>query len=304
MNAGILGPPDQSKLTDFQVSKRYYIGLPQWNHSGWAATALSGTSQHSSLQRYASHFSSVEGNSTFYALPSVENIQRWDADTPDHFRFCFKFPQQITHRLALRHCSDELQSFFDRIAPLGPKIGQLFIQLPERFGPESLHRLSDFVHQLPGTYRYALEVRHRDFFAKGDAERALNRLLMDQGVNRTLFDTRALFALPAGDAVTQDALGKKPRVPLHVIATAQAPMVRFISPLDYTRAQPWLAPWVGKVAAWLDEGREPYLFFHTPDNREAPLLAQQFAHQLATLCPDAEGLTPWSEPARLQETLF
>nr|WP_256558046.1 DUF72 domain-containing protein [Marinobacterium sedimentorum] len=265
---------------------------------------MSGKAHHSSLQRYASHFSSVEGNSTFYALPGADTLQRWREETPEHFRFCLKLSQQISHRLQLRHCQDELRDFVDGISPLHDKLGQLFIQLPARFGPDGLETLAQFFTQLPEGFSYTLEVRHPAFFAKGEAERALNRLLIERGINRTLFDTRALFALPADDAATRDALQKKPRVPLHVIATAQAPMVRFISPLDYRSADPWLAPWVGKVASWLNEGREPYLFFHTPDNRESPLLAEHFARELATQCPDALGLTPWAHTVRLQETLF
>nr|WP_067298709.1 DUF72 domain-containing protein [Marinobacterium profundum] len=286
------------------MPKRYYIGLPQWNHSDWGSSALSGPTAQSTLQRYASHFSSVEGNSTFYALPNATTIERWRQETPEHFRFCLKLPQQISHHLQLRHCQDELRGFIDCISPLQEKLGQLFIQLPARFGPDGLDTLRQFITQLPEGFSYTLEVRHPDFFAKGDAERALNRLLIERGINRTLFDTRALFALPRDDAATQDALQKKPRVPLHVIATGQTPMVRFISPLDYRSADPWLAPWVGKVASWLNEGRQPYLFFHTPDNRESPLLAEHFARELATECPDAQGLIPWVQTVQQQETLF
>jgi uncharacterized protein YecE (DUF72 family) len=286
------------------VSKRYYIGLPQWNHPDWASSALNGPAAHSALQRYAGHFSSVEGNSTFYALPNAATLERWHKETPEHFRFCLKLPQKISHRLQLRHCQQELQNFIDGISPLHDKVGQLFIQLPARFGPEGLDTLAQFFMQLPAGFSYTLEVRHPAFFAKGEAERRLNRLLIERGINRTLFDTRALFALPGDDAATRDAWQKKPRVPLHVIATGLAPMVRFISPLDYRSADSWLAPWVSKVASWLQEGRQPYLFFHTPDNRESPLLAQHFARELASLCPDATGFTPWPETVRQQETLF
>lgn len=40
----------------------------------------------------------VEGNSTFYALPSSAAGARWRDETPEHFRFCFKFPSDLTHR--------------------------------------------------------------------------------------------------------------------------------------------------------------------------------------------------------------
>lgn len=281
-----------------------YIGLPQWHHADWGQSALHGSRQRSPLGRYASHFSTVEGNSTFYALPDAETVQRWKGETPADFRFCFKFPKRISHELKLLRCEAELRAFIDHVAPLGDKLGLLYLQLPASFGPESLPALTAFLTQLPGDFRYGLEVRHPEFFAKGEAERALNRLLIDTGINRTLFDTRALFALPATDAATQDALQKKPRVPLHVIATGSAPMVRFITPLEYARGLDWLAPWVGKVAAWLEEGRSPFMFFHTPDNRESPELARLFADRLAAMRPGVRGFSAWPESLRQQESLF
>ncbi|MFC6671770.1 DUF72 domain-containing protein [Marinobacterium aestuariivivens] len=281
-----------------------YIGLPQWHHPDWGHSALSGSRRQPALERYAAHFSTVEGNSTFYALPAADTVQRWYAETPAGFRFCFKFPQTISHKQSLRHCTAELRTFFDSIAPLETKLGQLFLQLPARCGPASLETLTAFLAALPEGYRYGLEVRHPGFFDKGDAERRLNRMLMERGINRTLFDTRALFALPADDDLSRDALQKKPRVPLHVIATGTAPMVRFITPLDWQRGLPWLEPWVGKVAHWLGEGRTPYLFFHTPDNRESPELARLFAERLLQRCPGVQGFSPWSPGIRQQETLF
>ncbi|NVK42781.1 MAG: DUF72 domain-containing protein [Oceanospirillaceae bacterium] len=281
-----------------------YTGLPQWHHPDWSQSALHGSRQRSPLSRYAGHFSTVEGNSTFYALPDAETVQRWDADTPAGFRFCFKFPKRISHELKLKHCEAELRAFFDCVEPLGGKLGLLYLQLPAAFGPESLPQLSGFLQRLPDTFRYGLEVRHPAFFAKGEAERSLNRLLLETGINRTLFDTRALFALPATDPATLDALQKKPRVPLHVIATGSAPMIRFIAPQDYHQGLDWLEPWVGKVATWLDEGRTPFMFFHTPDNAESPELARLFADKLSTARPGVRGFSSWPDSLRQQEALF
>src|SRR3546814_17689772 len=56
-------------------------------------------------------------------------------------------------------------------------------------------------------------VRHADFFAKGDAERQLNRLLLDRGVERICLDPRALFSCTSTDPAVLHAQSKKPRVP-------------------------------------------------------------------------------------------
>ncbi len=39
------------------------------------------------LNQYASVFNTVVGNTTFYAVPPEETVQRWLAATPDDFQF-------------------------------------------------------------------------------------------------------------------------------------------------------------------------------------------------------------------------
>ncbi|RWS46078.1 hypothetical protein CKA56_16785, partial [Arcobacter venerupis] len=145
--------------------------------------------------------------------------------------------------------------------------------LPARFGPEGLARLTAFLERLPRAFRYALEVRHPDFFAKGEAERALNRLLIEQGVNRVMLDSRPLFSVPATTAALVDAQGKKPRLPVHLLATARAPMVRFIGLPDPATNHPFLPSWLPHWRQWLAEGKDLYLYIHTADNAQAPELA-------------------------------
>ncbi len=63
-----------------------YIGLPQWSHPKWARLGIT------SLEEYARHFNCVEGNTTLYALPKAEIVERWYAQTTDDFRFALNFP--------------------------------------------------------------------------------------------------------------------------------------------------------------------------------------------------------------------
>ena len=97
-----------------------------------------GTKQTDFLARYAEVFNTVEGNTTFYALPAPEVVARWREQVPDTFRFCFKFPKAITHDKLLVDCRDEVATFLARVAPLQHKLGTLFLQLPPRFGPGEL----------------------------------------------------------------------------------------------------------------------------------------------------------------------
>lgn len=114
---------------------RFYIELPQWQHNAWSRIGLR------DLANYSRYFNFVEGNTTFYALPKQETVQRWHDMTHDNFRFCFKFPSDISHKAALRNCNADLQAFYHCLEPLNQRIGQLWLQLPATFGPDELPRM-------------------------------------------------------------------------------------------------------------------------------------------------------------------
>lgn len=213
----------------------------------------------------------MEGNTTLYALPKAEIVERWHAQTTDDFRFCFKFPATISHQAALRQCEDLKQEFFTRLAPLAGRIGQYWLQLPAAFGPQDLPALWAFLDGLPGEFTYGVEVRHPAFFAKGDAEQALNRGLHQRGVNRVMLDSRPVHSAIPGTQEIIDAQRKKPKVPVHALVTAGNPMVRFIGSDDMTRNAEFFEVWLGKLAHW-QQTTTPYLFLHTPDIAQAPEL--------------------------------
>ncbi len=240
---------------------------------------------------------------TFYGLPSEKAVTKWYRETPDSFRFCFKFRQEISHRSALQSEHPLIQEQLQRLQVLGNKLGLLCLQLPASYGPYGLKELDLFLGGLPDGYGYSVEVRHPEFFAKGGAESELHAILRAHQVNRVMFDTRALFANPATDAATLDAFKKKPQVPLHRIATGRYPQVRFISPMNRALAEPYLDQWVEGVVRWIDQGKLPYLFFHTPDNREAPELAARFVEKLELAMPTVVGFKSWNEPG-VQTGLF
>ncbi|WP_439842559.1 DUF72 domain-containing protein [Aeromonas taiwanensis] len=265
-----------------------YLGLPQWSHPAWTGQLLGMNAKPAEhLAHYARVFNTVEGNTTFYASPTPETVQRWADAVPAHFRFSFKFPQAISHQSDLVSADKQVSDFIRLLAPLHDKLGLLKLQLPARFGPDGLPRLQAFFERLPGDFRYALEVRHPDFFAKGEAERALNRMLMEKGVNRIMLDSRPLFSVPATSAALVDAQGKKPRLPVHLLATGGAPVVRLIGLPQIEDNHPFLPPWLPHWKQWLQEGKDLYLFVHTADNARAPELARQISRLLG------QEMAPW-----------
>lgn len=285
-------------------SARCYIGLPQWNHPDWDDGPLAGSSQLSPLARYSRYFSSVEGNTTFYGLPSADAISRWLNEAQMPFQFCFKFPQTISHQAQLRHCDKELTELFSCMERFEDRLGLLCLQLPESFGVENLDLLNQFFQALPDDFNYAIEVRNIGFFRKDEQERSFNRLLMERDINRITFDTRPLFNHPEDDPVTREALSAKPNMPVHVLATGHRPMVRFITALDWQSSTDYLNPWINKAVQWLDEGRSPFIFLHTPDNKCSPDVARHFASKLEELRPGQVCFSDWPDLQQQQSALF
>jgi len=257
---------------------RYHLGCPVWSNRDWVGSLFAaGTKPKDFLRQYSAVFNTVEGNNCFYGLPKPEVVVRWRDETAPGFRFCFKFPRTISHDQRLRGVATETTAFLERLRPLAEadKLGPSFLQLPPSFGPDALSILRDYLMTLPGELQYAVEVRHLAFFAKGEDERQLNRMLLELGIDRVMLDSRALFSAdPDADPETQTAQNKKPRLPVHAISLGSRPFIRYIGHPDVDANRPFLKPWIDKLALWLAEGREPYFFAHTPNNRQAPRLAR------------------------------
>src|SRR3954452_10314014 len=126
------------------------------------------------LRAYARWCNAVEGNTTFYATPSRETVASWAAQTAPSFRFAVKLPKAVTHERRLIGGDVELGEFWRATEPLGARAHAYWIQLPGSFRPGDLNVLETFLRRLPTSFRYAVEVRHRDFF---DDPRALVALL-------------------------------------------------------------------------------------------------------------------------------
>ena len=275
---------------------RYYLGCPVWSSRDWIGELFTANAKPGEfLRQYSAVFNTVEGNNCFYGLPKPEIISRWQDEAAPGFRFCFKFPRVISHERRLRTVAAETTEFLERLSPLAQTghLGPCFLQLPPSFGPIELPVLRDYLLALPTEFQYAVEVRHRAFFAKGEEERLLNRLLLDRGMDRVMLDSRALFSADPTDPDTRTAQGKKPRLPVHAISLGPRPFIRYIGHPDPEANRPFLEPWLDKLELWLNEGREPYFFAHTPNNRQAPRLARRVHEGLRARCP-AVGILPSS----------
>lgn len=288
----------RSTLRNMPPPLPYRLGCPSWNTPAWrGGFHPAGPRPGGSLGGYVRTFNAMEGNTTFHARPAAATVLRWAETMPADFRFCAKLPRDISHEGDLRGRLQATTDFLELLAPLGPRVAPLWLQLPARFGPERLDELGTWLEHLAGR-DVAVEVRHPAFFARGGEERALNRLLHALGVERICLDSRALFACAADDPAVRHAQSKKPRLPVRAAAFSNSPQVRFIGGPDLEANQPWLLPWVERVAGWIERGLAPYVFLHTPDNHLAAEQALRFHALLRGRLP---GLTELHAP---QPALF
>ncbi|MQA52502.1 DUF72 domain-containing protein [Pseudomonas sp. MC042] len=278
----------------------YFLGCPSWSENAWREYLYPEDARPNDfLGLYCQVFNAVEGNTTFYARPAPATVERWAQIMPGHFRFTAKFPGDISHGGDLREQLPAAESFIQLLSPLGERVSPLWLQLPATFAPQRLGELMEFIDGLQRPL--AVEVRHPEFFAKGDAERMLNRLLRERGVERICLDPRALFSCTSTAPAVLHAQSKKPKVPPRPAAFTQFPQVRFIGHPELAANDPFLVPWLDKVAGWIEEGRTPYVFLHTSDNRMAAELARRFHARLMQRLPGLPALPElYREPAAEQ----
>lgn len=275
---------------------RLHVGCAQWTHPAWPQPARE------KLRSYASWCTAVESNTTFYGTPSVSTVASWAAQTPPDFRFVVKLPQVVTHERRLTKVDAEFRAFLAAIEPLGPRNHAVWIQLPAAFSPTDLGALAAFLHQAPRDHRYAVEVRHRDFFDDPRAAANLERVLARANAEWIPFDTGTLFARRPTSLAERDAWMKKPRVARRTRALTGHPIVRYIGRDSVDETVDGWAYLVELVVGWLSEGRSPTIFLHTPDNAESLNLARRFHATVAAAVPD---LAPLPEPVASEPpTLF
>jgi uncharacterized protein YecE (DUF72 family) len=285
-----------------------------WGLKSWAGRFFPrGAKQKEFLSLYSRRLNTVEGNTTFYALPDPATVERWRDETPPGFKFCLKFPQIISHRKRLKNCEAETREFLQRLELLGNRNGPAFLQLPPTFRAAHLDSLISYLHTLPADFRYAVEPRHADFFDEGANEARFDDLLREHGVARGVFDTVALFSLPGDHSeAVSGAQERKPRFPTRrtrpsgVTRAAPFAFVRFVGQPDVPANHPWLDEWAGHVSEWLRAGDDVFFFLHNPDDTHSPEMARLF-HSLVNARLPLPPLPEWGDsaaPAPQQSVLF
>ena len=281
------------------AARNYYLGLPAWGFPGWTGEYFpKPTAGESTLYHYARVFNTVEGNTTFYRVPDAATVRRWaEAVEGTGFKFSFKIPQTVTHQR--RPAWADLQTFLEVMDPLGDSLGPFLVQCPARLGPADLPALQGIFERLPREHRYALELRHPDFFAQPETvEPLLNRF--DAG--RVMFDSRPIYQ---GDTQHPEVLAarhKKPDVPLLDAVYNNLVYARVVLHPDPHYNALVVDEWLDRLTGYLEAGHCVYFMMHCPNNQHCPNFAREFHDKLSSRLPDLPALRPWPLPR--QDSLF
>jgi uncharacterized protein YecE (DUF72 family) len=170
-----------------------WIGTSSWKYEGWPdqiyTRELYSTRGRFSkkkfesecLAEYAQTFPIVCGDFSFYQFPTPEYWQRLFGSAPPQLQFALKVPEEVTAEVFPKHArygpragarnesylnADALAAMF--LEPLQPYASRLAVLLFE-FGArgassgEFLAAFDPFLARLPEGFRYAVEVRNREY---------------------------------------------------------------------------------------------------------------------------------------------
>ncbi|MGB3534576.1 MAG: DUF72 domain-containing protein [Microcoleaceae cyanobacterium] len=256
-------------------SQQFFLGCAVWAYKNWVGDLFpAGSRPTDFLSLYSHRFTTVEGNTTFYAVPDLKTIHRWKDQTPAEFKFCLKFPRNITHKGRLQPQISAALNFLEKMQGLGSRLGPFFAQLPPSYSPELKEDLNQFLEAISNkNIKIALEVRHPDWFTEPH-QTALNQFLKELGIGRVLLDSRPVY-LGENDPQLHSER-RKPQLPVQFNLTSSFTLIRFISHPTLSVNQPFLEEWLTQIQQWLSEGTQIYFFVHCPVEDHSPRTARHF----------------------------
>jgi len=169
------------------MSLHYYIGTSGWHYDHWRDRFYPEKLIKAKwLEFYASHFTTVELNNSFYRLPSETTFATWRDSSPANFTFAVKVSRFITHIKRLRNTEEAVETFVTRARILDGKLGPLLYQLPP-----NMHRndevLESFLSTLPRGMKHVFEFRHESWL-----EEKVFEILHRYNVGLCVFDMPSL----------------------------------------------------------------------------------------------------------------
>ncbi|QCR33379.1 DUF72 domain-containing protein [Lysinibacillus sp. SGAir0095] len=168
------------------------IGLTGWgDHPSIYRT---NSTRRDKLFDYSSHFPIVELDTSFYAIPSLQNIEKWVNETPDSFRFIVKTYQGMTGHLRDDNPYETRSEMFDafrqcaRAFQNANKLAMILVQFPPWFdcSVKNVNYIR-YVKQQLEDFPIAIEFRNRTWYSEERKHETI-QFLRDLGFIHTVCD--------------------------------------------------------------------------------------------------------------------
>jgi len=244
-----------------------YLGCSVWTDRSFVGKIYpKGTLPKDFLKVYCKQFNTVELNTTFYSIPSVEKVKKWKEAATPGFQFCPKVSRSISHSNNLDARQRLLDIFIEAVLHFEEALGMTFMQLSPYFQPNNIQALQKLLMHIPQGFSLAIELRHPTWFSDEVAQQELFSFFREHGIV----------------AVITDVAGR--RDVLHQTLTARCAFIRFtgnnLHDTDYIR----IDAWVKKLQEWLQKGLSAiYFFLHEPQKALCVDLAVYMLQQLNPL---------------------
>lgn len=140
-----------------------YLGTGGWSNDDWQGILYpQGTPSGDYLEIYAQHFTAVELNASFYAIPGIKSFEGMLRKSGERVRFAVKAHKSFTHERDAT--ADLAQRLRESVAPLrdAGMLGPLLLQFPYSFHRTRENRmwLAQLVEWLDGE-SLAVEFRNQ-----------------------------------------------------------------------------------------------------------------------------------------------
>lgn len=248
-----------------------------------------GTRAKDKLSLYASHFNTIECDSTFYAIPAESVVAKWIEAVPQEFGFVVKAYQGMTgHRNYKPHfntAKEMFDAFLQMVLPIkdAGKLAAVLVQVPPWFDCSRLHvdilrRSREWLQDVP----VALEFRHQSWFEGEMRERTLSFMKEEQWIH----------------SVCDEPQVSEGSVPIVLEATDQEmTLVRFHGRNDagwlkqddkdwrevrylYRYSEDELKEWVQRVRLLEQQSKQVVVVFNNNSGGDAAANAKQFMQLL------------------------
>ncbi|MEO1022379.1 MAG: DUF72 domain-containing protein [Bacteroidota bacterium] len=271
------GKVDQPELIDFTLPPDHpdtagilakgttplstaYVGCAKWNRADLKGFYPRGTKDE--LSYYSTQFNSIELNATFYNLYGEEQIKTWCDKTPETFRFFPKVNQRVSHFGRLKNVDALVDDIANSMRAFGDRMGMMFLQLHNNFGPKDMARVRRFAEIWPKDIPLAVELRHTDWFNDEVVANEIYQLFEQHNIANIITDTAGRRDL------------------LHMRLTTPIAFIRYVG-ANHESDYPRLDHWLERILEWKEQGLEQlYFFVHQNTEKESPLLSTYFIEKL------------------------